>query len=177
MPQTPKLRCQPPTLPFKIVLVEPEIPPNTGAIARTCAATHSELHLVGKLGFDISDRAVKRAGIDYWHLVSVHQHASLAALRAHSHEGRFHYFSSDATRSYTEANFAVGDHLVFGCESVGLPKTLLDAESQNVYGIPTSGGVRSLNLSNAVAIVLFEALRTDGCLTDTFVETDSSKSP
>ncbi len=170
MPLTPKLRCRHQTPPLRVVLVEPEIPPNTGSIARTCAATGSPLHLVQPLGFRIDDRSLKRAGIDYWHLVDVHVHPSLDAFIAQHGDARLHLFSSQAERSYLEAEFQPGDALVFGKESVGLPRELLQRHSERVWGIPTSGRVRSLNLSNAVAIVVFEALRQNGSLADTFVE-------
>jgi tRNA (cytidine/uridine-2'-O-)-methyltransferase len=171
MPLTSKLRCQPLQPAFRVVLVEPEIPPNTGSIARTCAATSSALHLIEPLGFRIDDRSLKRAGIDYWHLVDVHVHPTLAAFNADHATARMHFFSSDAKRSYLDADFQPGDALVFGKESVGLPRELLAAHPERVWGIPTSGGVRSLNLSNAVAIVLFEALRKQGTLAQTYVET------
>lgn len=169
-PLTPKLRC-PPTLPgFRVVLVEPEIPPNTGSIARTCAATGSPLHLIEPLGFRIDDRSLKRAGIDYWHLVHLSVHASFEAFMA-AHAGvRIHLFSSEAARSYHTADIAPGDALVFGKESVGLPRALLRAHSDRVWGIPTSGAIRSLNLSNAVAIVLFDALRRSGAFDQTFIQ-------
>ncbi|MDD9944285.1 MAG: tRNA (cytidine(34)-2'-O)-methyltransferase [Myxococcales bacterium] len=170
MPQTAKLRCRPLQPPFQVVLVEPEIPPNTGAVARTCAATQTPLHLVEPLGFKIDDRAVKRAGIDYWHLVQVHLHGSFAAFRSTLPRARMHLFSSESTASYLEADFSPGDALVFGKESAGLPRELLAEHADNVWGIPTSGRVRSLNLSNAVAIVLYEALRRSGGLSKTFVE-------
>ncbi|MET0386958.1 MAG: tRNA (cytidine(34)-2'-O)-methyltransferase [Polyangiales bacterium] len=170
MPVTPKLRCPVLTPAFRVVLVEPEIPPNTGSIARTCAATSSSLHLVEPLGFRIDDRSLKRAGIDYWHLVQVHTHPSFEAFGAAHPESRLHFLSSEAERSYLEADFQPGDALVFGKESVGLPRELLRQHPDRVWGIPTSGGVRSLNLSNAVAIVLFEALRKQGTLAQTFVE-------
>ena len=170
MPVTPKLRCAPPSRPFCVVLVEPEIPPNTGSIARTCAATSTPLHLVEPLGFRIDDRSLKRAGIDYWHLVDVHLHASFGALEAKHPDTRLHFLSSEAERSYLEADFAPGDALVFGKESVGLPRELLARNRDRVWGIPTSGDVRSLNLSNAVSIVLFEALRKSGGLAATFVQ-------
>jgi tRNA (cytidine/uridine-2'-O-)-methyltransferase len=169
VPNAPKLRCQPLAEPFRVVLVEPEIPPNTGAVARTCAATSSPLHLCEPLGFRIDDHQLKRAGIDYWHLVSVHVHRSFAAFCASHPQTRLQFFSSQATRTYLEADFSPGDALVFGRESVGLPRELLDAHPDRVWGIPTSGQVRSLNLSNAVAIVLFEALRSNGGLSPTFV--------
>lgn len=170
MPQTAKLRCAPLATPFRVVLVEPEIPPNTGAVARTCAATGSALHLIEPLGFRTDDRAVKRAGLDYWHLVDVHQHPNLAAFESAHPSAQLHCFSSEATRSYLEADIAPGDALVFGKESVGLPRQLLQDHADRVWGIPTSGGVRSLNLSNAVAIVLFEALRKTGVLAQTSVQ-------
>lgn len=169
MPVTPKLRCKPLHPAFRVVLVEPEIPPNTGSVARTCAATSSPLHLVEPLGFRIDDRALKRAGIDYWHLVDVHTHPSFEQFAQAYPDTRLHLLSSEAGRSYLEADFQPGDALVFGKESVGLPRELLRAHPDRVWGIPTSGAVRSLNLSNAVAIVLFEALRKQGALTDTFV--------
>jgi tRNA (cytidine/uridine-2'-O-)-methyltransferase len=171
MPNTPKLRCPPLAPPFRVVLVEPEIPPNTGSIARTCAATGSPLHLIEPLGFRIDDRSLKRAGIDYWHLVDVHTHPNLQTF-TEAFPTRMHFMSSEADRSYLEADFQPGDALVFGKESVGLPRELLQANRDRVWGIPTSGRVRSLNLSNAVAIVLFEALRRHGGLEATFVESD-----
>jgi tRNA (cytidine/uridine-2'-O-)-methyltransferase len=170
MPLSAKLRCHPLHPPFRIVLVEPEIPPNTGSVARTCAATGSPLHLIEPLGFRVDDRSLKRAGIDYWHLVEVHTHANLAAFEAQFPDARMHFMSSDAQRSYLEADLHPGDALVFGKESVGLPRTLLQANPERVWGIPTSGQVRSLNLSNAVAIVLFDALARHGALARTFVE-------
>jgi tRNA (cytidine/uridine-2'-O-)-methyltransferase len=177
-PPPPKLRTAPLAPPFHVVLVEPEIPPNTGSIARTCAATNTPLHLVGRLGFRLDEHSIRRAGLDYWHLVQVQQHAALpdferthAQLRADAGlpaTPQLHYFSGDAEQSYLDAPFAPGDALVFGKESVGLPRELLDANRERVWGIPMSGGVRSLNLSNAVSIVLFEALRRCGALGPTF---------
>jgi tRNA (cytidine/uridine-2'-O-)-methyltransferase len=170
VPITPKLRCQPMAAPFRVVLVEPEIPPNTGSVARTCAATSSPLHLIAPLGFRIDDRSLKRAGIDYWHLVRVQVHPSLADYERQYAQSRLHLFSAEATRAYLDADFLPGDSLVFGRESVGLPRELLKSHSERVWGIPTSGQVRSLNLSNAVAIVLFEALRRNGGLAPAFVD-------
>jgi tRNA (cytidine/uridine-2'-O-)-methyltransferase len=170
MPNTSKLRCKPLSPPLHVVLVEPEIPPNTGSVARTCAATGAPLHLIEPLGFRIDDRSLKRAGIDYWHLVTVHVHADFAAFTEQAQGQRMHFFSSEAERSYLDADFAPGDALVFGKESVGLPRELLHAHPDRVWGIPTSGRVRSLNLSNAVAIVLYEALRRNEGLASTFVE-------
>ncbi len=154
-----KLRCEPLAHPFHVVLHEPEIPPNTGSVARTCAATSSPLHLIKPLGFRIDDHAVRRAGLDYWHLVDLRVHDDWSAFRAAEPERRVHLFSANATASYLDADLTPGDALVFGRESVGLPAWLLDEHPSVIWGIPTSGGVRSLNLSNAVAIVLYEALR------------------
>ena len=168
MPQGLKLRAHPIARPFRVVLVEPEIPPNTGAIARTCGATQSPLHLVGPLGFQIDEHAVRRAGLDYWDLVQIHRHDSFDAFEESHPETRIHLFSASASRSYLDAGFQPGDALVFGKESVGLPPELL-RDRQNVWAIPTLGAVRSLNLSNAVAIVLYEALRQNQALEATFL--------
>jgi tRNA (cytidine/uridine-2'-O-)-methyltransferase len=169
-PLTPKLRCPPAQPAFRVVLVEPEIPPNTGSVARSCAATGSPLHLIEPLGFRIDDRSLKRAGIDYWHLVDLSVHASFEAFVAAHSNVRLHFFSSEAERSYHEADLLPGDALVFGKESVGLPRELLRAYPERVWGIPTSGAIRSLNLSNAVSIVLFDALRRTGVFDRTFVD-------
>jgi tRNA (cytidine/uridine-2'-O-)-methyltransferase len=152
------------------VLVEPEIPPNTGNIGRLCAATRCPLHLVGRLGFSIEEHAVRRAGLDYWHLVDLQTHADLhaaeEAIRAAASpaEPRSWLFSGKARRSYLDANFRMGDILIFGKESVGLPEELLAERGDRVLGIPTLGAVRSLNLANSVAIVLYEGLRQTGAL-------------
>ena len=166
-----RLRCQPVERPFHIVLVEPEIPPNTGNVARLCAATRSPLHLVGKLGFRIDEHAVRRAGLDYWHLVDVKTHESLAlaeqaidAERPFGRVPRRYLFSGHATRSYLDVQFELGDVLIFGKESVGLPEELLQERAADVIGIPMSGLVRSHNLANSVAIALYEALRQTGVL-------------
>ncbi len=152
-----------------MVLVEPEIPPNTGNIARLCAATASPLHLVGALGFRIDDKAVRRAGIDYWHLVDVRRHLDLVHFRNALPDARWVLLSASAEQSYLEANFQPGDALIFGRESVGLPDDLLARYPDSVFGIPTLGPVRSLNLANAASIVLYEALRQVGALDDTFM--------
>jgi tRNA (cytidine/uridine-2'-O-)-methyltransferase len=156
--------------PFQIVLVEPEIPPNTGNIARLCAATRSQLHLVEPLGFRIDEQAVRRAGLDYWPLVQLATHPSYAAAREHitraNPNARHYLFTGKATRSYLEVEFRPGDALVFGKESVGLPEALLEHHAGELVGIPTLGPVRSLNLANAVAIALYEALRQVGELAD-----------
>jgi tRNA (cytidine/uridine-2'-O-)-methyltransferase len=168
-PPEQRLRAEPRERPFQIVLVEPEIPPNTGNIARLCAATCSPLHLVGRLGFRIDEHAVRRAGLDYWHLVDVHTHAALEdalaaiALGAGRTPRRW-LLSAHGARSYLEVAFEPGDVLVFGKESVGLPPELLEHFPDETIGIPTLGAVRSHNLANAVAIVLYEALRQTGQL-------------
>jgi tRNA (cytidine/uridine-2'-O-)-methyltransferase len=167
-----RLRARALQRPFHVVLVEPEIPPNTGNIARLCAATCSTLHLVGKLGFRTDAHAVRRAGLDYWHLVEVLQHVDLeqaeTAIRGLDaglgRSGRRWLFSGKAARSYLDVPFELGDALVFGKESVGLPSDLLQRHPEQVVGIPTLGAVRSLNLANAVAIALYEALRRTGAL-------------
>ncbi|MCC6556218.1 MAG: tRNA (cytidine(34)-2'-O)-methyltransferase [Polyangiaceae bacterium] len=146
------------------MLVEPEIPQNTGNIARLAAATQSPLHLVGRLGFRIDERSVRRAGLDYWHLVELEQHLDLHHFQ-HRHPGaRLRLFSAVATRSYLDAGYRPGDALVFGKESVGLDPDLLDRMPDAVFGVPTLGPVRSLNLANAASIVLYEALRQLGAL-------------
>jgi tRNA (cytidine/uridine-2'-O-)-methyltransferase len=165
----PRLRCSPVAPPFRIVLVEPEIPQNTGNIARLCAATTSPLHLVGRLGFRIDEHAVRRAGLDYWPLVQLEQHVSFDHF-LNAHPGcRPVLFSARAGRSYLDAAFAPGDALVFGRESTGLGADVLDRFPDSVYTIPTSGPVRSLNLANVAAIVLYEALRQSGGLEATFL--------
>jgi tRNA (cytidine/uridine-2'-O-)-methyltransferase len=170
VPAGPKLRCAPLAHPFRVVLVEPEIPPNTGSVARTCAATQTPLHLIEPLGFRIDDRSLKRAGIDYWHLVQVAVHGSFDGFVAAQPDARVHVFTGHAARSYLEADFQPGDALVFGKESVGLPPEIVQRYESRAWAIPMSGGVRSLNLSNAVAIVLFEALRRNHGLSPTFIE-------
>ena len=170
MPQGDKLRCQAISPPLQVCLVEPEIPPNTGSVARTCAATQSILHLVEPLGFSLDERAVRRAGLDYWHLVDVRVHKTFDAFTRDRPAGALHFFSANAKRSYLDAPIAPGDCLVFGRESIGLPETLLAQHSDSVWGIPTSGAVRSLNLSNAVSIVLYDAMRRIGALESTYIE-------
>ena len=169
MPAGPKLRCEGVQPPFQICLVEPEIPPNTGSVARTCGATSSILHLVEPLGFSLDERAVRRAGLDYWHLVDVRVHPDFAAFERTRPGGTLHFFSAGATRSYLDAPLSPGDCLVFGRESVGLPPELLARHADRVWAIPTVGPVRSLNLSNAVSIVLYDALRRAGGLQRTHV--------
>jgi tRNA (cytidine/uridine-2'-O-)-methyltransferase len=160
----PRLRAKPLDDPFRIVLIEPEIPQNTGNIARLAAATQSPLHLLGKLGFRIDEHAVRRAGLDYWHLVTLEQQLDLAHFEHRYPRARVRLFSAVATRSYLEADFRPGDALVFGRESTGLDEELLARRPDAIFGIPTLGPVRSLNLANAVSIVLYEALRQVGAL-------------
>jgi tRNA (cytidine/uridine-2'-O-)-methyltransferase len=146
-----------------IALVEPEIPPNTGSIARLCAATNTPLHLIGKLGFSIDDKHLKRAGLDYWPWVDVRQHADWAAFTSALPGPRRIGFSARATRPYTAVAYAPDDVLVFGCETRGLPAAIKDELAADLYAIPIdTAHVRSLNLANAVAIVLYEARRQLG---------------
>jgi tRNA (cytidine/uridine-2'-O-)-methyltransferase len=145
---------------FQIVLVEPEIPPNTGTIARFCAVTNTVLHLVEPLGFKLDDRALKRAGMDYWQHVTWHTWPSFAALRGAHPQARFYFLTTKSGRPYTEARFEPGDFLVFGRETKGLPESLLRENAEGCLTIPMANPhVRSLNLATAAAIVLFEALR------------------
>ena len=146
---------------MNIVLVQPEIPQNTGNIARTCAATGAKLHLVKPLGFDISEKAVKRAGLDYWDKVDISVYEDLDEFFG-KNKGNFWYLSTKAQRCYTEINYSEDDYLVFGRETYGLPEPLLQANYDRSLRIPMREGLRSLNLSNSVAIVLFEALRQTG---------------
>jgi tRNA (cytidine/uridine-2'-O-)-methyltransferase len=143
-----------------VVLFQPEIPPNTGSVARLCAATLTPLHLIEPLGFKIDDKHLKRAGLDYWEFVDLHVHKSWEEFCRRVDDRNLIYFSKKATRSYTVKRYQTDDYLVFGPETRGLPQELLDANPQCAYRIPMMGaGVRSLNLSNAVSIVLYEALR------------------
>ncbi|MFA6074734.1 MAG: tRNA (cytidine(34)-2'-O)-methyltransferase [Negativicutes bacterium] len=142
-----------------IVLVEPEIPGNTGNIARLCAATGAELHLVKPLGFSIADKQLKRAGLDYWHLLKVHVYENIAEVFVAYPHGRFFYNTTKAVRSYSEIEFVPDDFIVFGRETAGLPAELLADNPNYCLRIPMVDGARSLNLSNAVAIVLYDALR------------------
>ncbi|MFI2856472.1 tRNA (uridine(34)/cytosine(34)/5-carboxymethylaminomethyluridine(34)-2'-O)-methyltransferase TrmL [Paenibacillus sp. JSM ZJ436] len=142
-----------------IVLVEPEIPANTGNIARTCAATGIHLHLVRPLGFNTDDRTLKRAGLDYWYAVNLEYHDSFAELQEKYPEGRYFFSTTKAKKRYTDVQFQDGDFLVFGKETKGLPEELLAANREHLIRMPMTDKVRSLNLSNSAAIVAFEALR------------------
>ena len=145
---------------FNIVLVEPEIPQNTGNISRTCAATNSSLYLVKPLGFEITDKHLKRAGLDYWQYLDLHYVDSLDELMEKYFKGdNFHFMSTKGDKIYSDAKFKDGDFLVFGKESHGLPEPLLEKYYKNTLRIPMWGELRSLNLSNSVAITLYEALR------------------
>lgn len=144
---------------FNVVLVEPEIPQNTGNIARTCAATGCTLHLVKPLGFEISDRYLKRAGLDYWQYVDVKIWDSIEQLFAAYPAGNFYFYTTKAHRRYTDAALEKGDFLVFGKETKGLPEELLVEHPDDCVRIPMLGELRSLNLSNSVAIAVYEGLR------------------
>ena len=145
--------------PLHVVLVEPQIPPNTGNVARLCAATGCALHLVEPLGFRIDDRKLKRAGLDYWSALGVVIHPSLDDFQTAFAPGRLWLNSTRATRRHADAPFAHGDVLVFGKETAGLPQALLDAHPERTLRIPMrDGAVRSLNLSTAVGIVVYAAL-------------------
>ena len=149
-----------PAVPLNVVLVSPEIPPNTGNIARLCAATGSRLHLVEPLGFTITDAQLRRAGLDYWDAVKVQIHPSWQACLDAIQPSRFFLYSTGSSRPYTQVEYRPGDTLVFGCETKGLPDSLLAAHPDSVLGIPIlTDHVRSLNLSSAVAVVVYEALR------------------
>ena len=144
---------------LNIVLVEPEIPMNTGNIARTCAATRSRLHLVGPLGFDISERAVKRAGLDYWHLVDISVYENLDDFFAKNSSLDLWLATTKAPRHYASARFQDNSFLLFGKETAGLPMSLLQAYPDRCIRIPMREDARSLNLANSVAILTYEALR------------------
>lgn len=145
-----------------IVLVEPEIPGNTGNISRTCAVTGTELHLVKPLGFSVDDKYLKRAGLDYWHLLKIHYHENFQEIIKKHPRHRFFYATKNATRAYSSFDYQQDDFLVFGKETAGLPSTITAANKDRCIRVPMLNDVRSLNLSNAVAIVLYEALRQQG---------------
>ena len=147
---------------LNIVLVEPEIPANTGNIARTCAATGSVLHLIKPLGFDISDKAVKRAGLDYWHLVDVRVYEDLEDFFRKTGAADIWLLSTKAPRSYAEAAFSDDCWLFFGKETKGLPEPIVFGNPESAVRIPMKKTLRSLNLGNSVAIALYEALRQNG---------------
>lgn len=142
-----------------IVLVEPEIPANTGNIARTCAATGTHLHLVRPLGFRTDDAALKRAGLDYWQAVNIHYYDSFAEVQSLHSDRRFFYSTTKADKKYTDFSFRDDDFFVFGKETKGLPEELIHTNKSTCMRMPMTGDVRSLNLSNSVAIIVYEALR------------------
>jgi tRNA (cytidine/uridine-2'-O-)-methyltransferase len=149
---------------MNVVLLEPEIPPNTGNVARLCAATRTVLHLVEPFGFKLNDAELKRAGMDYWQHVEWHRWPNWKTFEAQLHSGaRLWFVESGGSKIYTQANFSADDYLIFGRETAGLPKTLLEAHRDRWLRIPMfNSESRSLNLSNCVALVLFEALRQLG---------------
>ena len=147
---------------FNLVLLEPEIPSNTGNIARTCAATGSWLHLIRPLGFSVSDRELKRAGLDYWNLVEIRIHDSLEAFFESENPQRFWLTSTKAAKSYAQADFQDGDYIFFGKETRGLPESFIEENLSRAIRIPMREETRSLNLSNSAAIILYEALRQTG---------------
>ena len=150
---------------LRVALVEPEIPPNTGNVARLCAATRTPLHIVGVTGFRMDERAVRRAGLDYWPEVELHRHRDFDALRESLPGARFVYLTTRGGVSYADWAFAAGDCLVFGGESRGLPEELLRENTGRLVTIPMPNPkVRSLNLATSVAVVLYEALRQTGKL-------------
>ena len=143
-----------------VALWEPEIPPNTGNVARLCAATGARLHLIGRLGFRLDDRSLRRAGLDYWHAVDVVRHVAFADFERVVGPSRVWCVETPAERPYTRAEFADGDCLLFGNESGGLPPGVRERFAERLVGIPMpTGAVRSLNLATAVGIVLYDALR------------------
>ena len=145
-----------------IVLLEPEIPQNAGNVVRTAAATGSVLHLVEPLGFSLDEKHLKRAGLDYWDKARIVVHKSVEAFFSSIEGGRVFFFSSKGHRRYDEVSYLDGDYLVFGKESVGIDEALLKEHEDNVLRIPMLEGIRCLNLSNAVALVVYEALRQNG---------------
>lgn len=147
---------------FHLALVEPEIPPNTGNVARLCAATGTALHLVHPLGFSTDDTRLKRAGLDYWHLLTRFEYDNLDEFLARTPTDRHWYFTTKADRWYTDVTFTPGDFLVFGRETRGLPPELLAQRPDRCLRLPIRADARSLNLSNTVAVALYEALRQGG---------------
>lgn len=147
---------------FNIVLVEPEIPQNTGNIARTCAATGSKLHIIKPMGFEIDDKKLKRAGLDYWHLLGIKYYDGLEEFFKATKGGRYFYATTKAPNTYSEVEFEDEDYILFGKETKGLPEELLHNNRESCIRIPMIGEARSLNLSNSVAIVVYEALRQNG---------------
>ena len=148
---------------FNIVLVEPEIPQKTGNIARTCAATGARLHLVKPLGFAIDDKSLKRAGLDYWHLLDVTVYENLDEFFERNKGGNMWYLTTKGAKRYDQAELRDGDYFIFGKETKGLPEELLHENYNKAIRIPMIADARSLNLSNSVAIVVYEAIRQNDC--------------
>ena len=144
---------------MNVVLYQPQIPPNTGNVARLCVGTRSHLHLIRPLGFATDDATLRRAGLDYWQYLSLSYHDDWSAFRAAHPGARLHFYSKKAERPYTLAEYREDDFLVFGCETKGLPEELLRENAERAWKIPMWGETRSLNLSTSVGIVLYEALR------------------
>ncbi|MDN5347124.1 MAG: tRNA (cytidine/uridine-2-O-)-methyltransferase [Clostridia bacterium] len=149
-------------MPLNVVLVEPEIPQNTGNIARTCAATGAVLHLVHPLGFRLDEKHLKRAGLDYWDKVILKTHASYAAFKEAHPQGNFYFFTTKGRCFYHEVRYRDGDFLIFGPETRGLKAEILAEAGERALRVPMLPGLRSLNLANTVALVLYEALRQLG---------------
>ena len=147
---------------LNIVLVEPEIPQNTGNIVRTCAATGTHLHIIKPMGFTIDDKKLKRAGLDYWHFLNIKYYENIDEFFEINKDGRFFYLSSKAPASYTDVNYKDNDFLIFGKETKGLPEKLLIKHPERCVRIPMISSARCLNLSNAAAVVVYEALRQTG---------------
>lgn len=144
---------------LNVVLIEPEIPQNTGNIARTCAATGAKLHLVEPLGFEVTDKQLKRAGLDYWHLVDISYYKSTEEFFEKNQDGKFFFFSTKANHTYTDIEYPDKAFILFGKETAGLPEKLLQANPDTTVRIPMISDARSLNLSNSVAIAVYEILR------------------
>ena len=157
---------------FNVVLHEPEIPNNTGNIGRTCVATGSSLHLIEPLGFDIDEKACRRAGLDYWLRLDLHTHTDLTDYEAATPGATRWYLSTAGGRSVYDAKFRPGDHLVFGKESKGLPRDLLAESPDRVLCLPMMPGERSLNLSSAACVVVYEAIRQCLARGDTELDTN-----
>ncbi|NLC68952.1 MAG: tRNA (uridine(34)/cytosine(34)/5-carboxymethylaminomethyluridine(34)-2'-O)-methyltransferase TrmL [Clostridiaceae bacterium] len=147
---------------LNVVLVEPEIPQNTGNIARTCVSTGTALHLVGPLGFSLEDKYLKRAGLDYWDMLELHYYDSFRELKEKYPSNTFYYATTKASRLYTDVCYPMDCFIVFGKETAGLPRDLLEENREYCIRIPMVKENRSLNLSNSVAIILYEALRQNG---------------
>jgi len=144
---------------LNVVLYQPQIPPNTGNIARLCVGANCKLHIIRPIGFFLDDKSMKRAGCDYWKHVDFELHDSLESLKGKANKANFYYITKYGKKKYTDISFTKSDYFVFGSEQDGLPKDLLKTNRENTLAIPMFGPIRSLNLSNAVSIVLYEALR------------------